>query len=132
MRFLPLLCLVIACSSPVPATVDSAQPDVVAIDAPPGGPELAIMVRTRDGMAMDATVGGQVPLIFPPQGGFVVLVGARVHGLDHTSVTITASLRDAISTPVLSLEMRPVQLAVGADGWASPADPSDMFDWCRR
>jgi hypothetical protein len=125
--FLPLL---FACSSPEPMTVDAAvQPDSVQIDAPPAGPEVAIMYRSRDGMAVDATDGAHVPLIFPPQGGFVMLVGARVHRFDPASVTITASLRDALDSPVLTLEMRPVELATGIDGWASPANPSDMFDW---
>jgi hypothetical protein len=127
MRCLPLL--LVACSSPAPVTDAAVQPDTaVEIDAP-ASPELAIMYRTRDGKAVDAAAGAQVPLIFPPQGGFVMLVGARVLHLDHTSVTITASLRDALDTPVLTLEMRPVQLAAGVDGWASPANPSDMFDW---
>jgi len=87
------------------------------------------MYRTRDGMAVDATAGAQVPLTIPPQGGLVLFVGARVRNLDAASVTVTASLRDAADSPVLTLEQRPVHLTIGADGWAAPADPAGMFDW---
>jgi hypothetical protein len=127
-----LVCLV-ACSSPTPspAAIDAAvdSGSAAQIDATMEGPEVAIIYRTRDGKAVDAAMDAPVPMIFPPQGGFVMLVGARVRGLDPATVTVTASLRDAATTPVLTLEMRPVSLTLGADGWAWPADPDDMFDW---
>jgi hypothetical protein len=132
-RLLIPLALCVGCSSPAaePAAVDAgSDPDgSLDADASPSAPELAIVYRTRDAMLVDATEGVSVPLVFPPQGGFVMFVGARVKNLDPATVTVMASLRDDMNSPVLTLEMRPVQLAVGSDGWAMPADPANTFDW---
>lgn len=113
----------LACGHPASSTVDGAA----TVDAAPA--ELALVYRSRDGVAMPAVADAPVPLTFPPQGGFVLLVGVRARHLDPASVTITASLRDPGTDQVLSVEQRPVTLVADADGWASPAMPDGLFNW---
>jgi hypothetical protein len=70
-----------------------------------------------------------VPLIVPPQGGMVMLVGVRTKGFELSSINITASLRDTVDDQLLTVEQRPVMLAPDADGWAAPAMPEALSNW---
>jgi len=61
--------------------------------------------------------GSQVPLVFPPQGGWILLLGARATNLDGCRVDLTTSIRDVGGSTVLSLDRRPTQLDDTGDGW---------------
>ena len=129
MRALAITMLV-ACGSPAKTPVDAAAAD--ATDAPIAdspGPQLEMLYRTRDGMSASCAAGTAVPLTFPPQGGFVLLVGARVKHFDLSSVTVTASIRDSIDDHVVSLVQQPVMLVPDTDGWAVPDQPMNLFNW---
>ncbi len=119
-----------ACSSHghVPMTPDAAI-DGSTVDSSPVTPEIELMYRSRDGMATTCSPDAAVPLTLPPQGGFVLLVGLRAKHLDLSSVMITASIRDTVSDQVVSLEQRPVTLAIGSDGWATPDMPDSLSNW---
>jgi hypothetical protein len=127
-----VLAVCAACSKPAPATIDAAVDAATASDggdAASSTPELQILYRSRDGMAVSGAPDAPVPLTLPPQGGFVLLAGARVKHFDLASVMLTASLRDTIDDHVVSVEQRPVMLVAGADGWASPDQPMTLFNW---
>jgi len=97
---------------------------------PAGPPEIEIMYRSRDGMAVACASDAQVPLTVPPQGGMVLLVGMRAKNLaSNSNITLTASIRDTIDDQLLSVEQRPVQLTRGSGGWATPDDPSSLVNW---
>jgi hypothetical protein len=66
-----------------------------------------------------ATDGTVIPLELPPQGGYVMYVGARVRNLD-ACVEIAGSLRDPVSGNEVGFDARSTTLARAADGWAEP------------
>ena len=115
-----------ACTAGTHSTHGTDAPDV---DGDPAAAELAIAYRSRAGLPVVATAGDAVPLEYPPQGGLVILVGARAKHLG-TNVTLTASLRDTVDpTHVLAVEMRPVELAPDVDGWEMPEQPDSFVNW---
>jgi hypothetical protein len=61
--------------------------------------------------------GAQVPLLPPPQGGWIFLLGARATNLDGCRATITTSFRDVCGTAVIGLDRRPTHLDATGDGW---------------
>lgn len=72
----------------------------------------------------DAVADAQVPLIGAPQGGHILLVGARVQTTDKVGnlcqLQINAALRDPRNNRVVGLEERPMTVRAEADGWAVP------------
>lgn len=90
--------------------------------------ELEIVYRTVDGRTADANVDGEIPLIQPPQGGKVALIGARVRNAGCV-VQLTASLRDPCSNRIVALEQRPVTLVLREDGWGVPESPAELSNY---
>jgi hypothetical protein len=76
---------------------------------------------------IDVTDGTQIPLIGAPQGGHILLVGARVRTSGDCQLMATASLRDPATQRVLGLEQRPLLLDKRADGWAVPRHGLDAM-----
>src|SRR5687767_11515180 len=72
--------------------------------------ELEIIHRGINGGVNTTTSSGAVPLILPPQGGKVMLVGVRAKNLDGCPLTLTGALRDQCTGEVIALERRPVLL----------------------
>ena len=72
--------------------------------------------------SIDMIDGATLPLIAAPQGGHILLVGARVKVARDCSFVATAALRDVATQRVLGLEQRPLLLDRGADGWARPRE----------
>lgn len=84
----------------------------------------------------------QVPLVFPPQGGWILLLGARATNIDGCRLSLTTSIRDVGSPSVISLDRRPAQLEPTGDGWGltkissygnlpvcpQPATTRDLYD----
>lgn len=127
-----ILAVGVACNKPAPATIDAAVDASVVSDsgdAASNAAELEILYRSRDGMAITCAPDAPVPLTLPPQGGFVLLVGARVKHFDLATVVLTASLRDTVDDHLIAVEQRPVMLVPGADGWAGPDQPMTLFNW---
>lgn len=110
-----------------------------ADDAPPpvtctiGDPALPIELEL---LAHDAGAGishlqaprSAVPLVFPDQGGEVLLIGARARNLAACSATMTTSLRDPCTHEIVTVDVRPVLLTDTADGWAAP-DADHRSQW---
>jgi hypothetical protein len=76
---------------------------------------------------IDITDGTQVPLLGAPQGGHILLVGARVRAKTDCQLIATASLRDPMTQRVLGLEQRPLLLDMRHDGWAVPREGLDAM-----
>ena len=80
----------------------------------PAGYDAAAMTLT------DLVSGGPIDLVFPPQGGFVLFVGARVHGLDDGNVEMRARILDPGSQAVIAENKRVGTLqhdGADANGW---------------
>jgi hypothetical protein len=76
---------------------------------------------------IDIKDGSQVTLLGAPQGGHILLVGARVRAATDCQLIATASLRDPVSQRVIGLEQRPLLLDKRADGWAVPRHGLDAM-----
>jgi hypothetical protein len=107
---------------------DDAPPD----DCPVGDPSQPIaiqLVQWSQGQAVDLVDGGQIGLIYPPQGGYVVLPSVRASNVDGCVVQLSASLRDTETNRILGLEQRPINLAARGDGTAGPAQEAELSDY---
>ena len=58
-----------------------------------------------------------VPLMQPPQGGWIVLLGARARNIDGCRLTLTTALIDACNDQIVQIDRRPTLLVKGSDGW---------------
>jgi hypothetical protein len=76
---------------------------------------------------IDVKDGSQVPLLGAPQGGHILLVGARVRTKTDCQLIANAALRDPVTQRVLGLEERPLLLDKRADGWAVPRHGLDAM-----
>lgn len=65
--------------------------------------------------------GDAIPMIVPPQGGWVIFVGARATNIDPCGVTVKGVLRDANNQQV-RLDQRTTKLVSKGDGWGSPVE----------
>ncbi len=106
-----------------------ADPDAKPLDAAPcfigdptKPPEVSLIYRTVDGRALPLLEDGQIPLIVPPQGGFVVFVGAKAKNIG-CFLQITSALRDEATNEVVHLENRPLKLVQSEEGWGGPENP---------
>ena len=124
------------CSTPGFSPADDAGVlDAPAPDAPlfacPAGflgdpslePTLEIHVLRVDGNDVPLADKDDVPLIFPPQGGRVVFVGARATNLDGCGIQLTGAIRDE-STRQVRVDARTVNLNPTGDGWGTTAAES--------
>jgi hypothetical protein len=86
--------------------------------------QAALVVADDNGGLVDVTDGSQVPLVRAPQGGHILLVGAKVMGAADCMLDATGALRDPATNRVIGLDMRPLQLSTASNGWALPTDPA--------
>jgi hypothetical protein len=80
---------------------------------------LDVTLAMYSAQAMTLTVvneGDAVDLVYPPQGGFVMFVGAQVRGLDANvaDVALKGRLLDAAGTTALASDMRTVTMQPSA------------------
>jgi hypothetical protein len=87
------------------------------------------LVTRDEGIPRLIAEGDEVPLIQPPQGGKVVFASVRARNLDTCALRVNASLRDTCTNRILALEGRPINLRRADDGWAYPADPTDLNNY---
>ena len=87
------------------------------------GAAITITPAGYDAAAMtlgDLAPGGPIDLVFPPQGGFVLFVSGRVHGLDDGNVQMRARILDPQSGAQIAADTRVVTLQ---------HDPADATSW---
>lgn len=88
------------------------------IGDPSAPAELQIVNLEADQATVSVTQSmAKVPLIPPPQGGWIVLLGARARNLDGCQATLTTALIDTCDGQILQIDKRPTRLEMGADGW---------------
>ena len=90
---------------------------------PAAAPALVPVYRAVDGTTQLINDGDAIPLIEPPQGGQVLLVGGKAHNIDGCSLVMSTSLRLLGSGAVVAFERRPVTEAPADDGWLWPKRP---------
>jgi hypothetical protein len=113
------------CGDDDPATPDAAPCDV---GDPTATPELQVITQVAGAIA-PVTDGGTLPIVVPPQGGHILLVGVRVKNVSLCGATIGVALRDPCDNGVLGIERRPVAWRVADDGFAEPAQPMEISDY---
>lgn len=79
------------------------------------------LVLGADGTSEELVDGGDVPLIFPPQGGRVAFLGARAQNLDPCAIRISGTMRDT-QTKQVTFDVRTINLRPAADGWGESVD----------
>ncbi|MBA3396781.1 MAG: hypothetical protein H0T89_29390 [Deltaproteobacteria bacterium] len=83
--------------------------------AAPAEAELFFLDANNQLVAPTAT--GEVPLMIPPQGGWIVLVGVRARNIDGCSPTLTTALVDTDDGQILKIDQRQTELELDASGW---------------
>ena len=79
--------------------------------------ELEIVHLDAQNTVVESTAMMAVPLIQPPQGGWIVLLGARARNIDGCRISLTTALIDPCNDEILKIDQRPTKLIVGSDGW---------------
>ncbi len=92
-----------------------------------GASNVVLVASDYNDAVRDITDGSQVPLLAAPQGGHILLVGARVRATSDCQLIATGSLRDPATQRVLGLEQRPLLLDQRSDGWAVPRPGLDAM-----
>ena len=85
--------------------------------------EAVLVAAGDDGVLVEIHDGSPVPLVRAPQGGHIMLVGAKLKGSSDCMLDATGALRDPASGRVIGLDERALLLSTGADGWSQPSDP---------
>jgi hypothetical protein len=116
--------LVLGCSN--------GDPPIAAPDASPplpacgvgffGDPakEPLLEIRILDAMGADKPLADkdEVAMIFPPQGGRVIFVGARATNVDGCGLQLLGAVRDP-ATKQVRIDARTVNLVPSGDGWGA-------------
>jgi len=92
-------------------------------------PAVTLVYQTPDGMLAPVSDGDTLPLIVPPQGGEVLVVGVRALNIDGCPLTMSTSLVVPQSGVVAAFERRPVTLQPAADGWLEPKNPAGLANF---
>jgi hypothetical protein len=86
--------------------------------------EMELVTLDPDYTAQPLASGGDVSILFPPNGSPLVFVGVRVKNLDPCAVRLGGAIRDPATSEV-RLDTRTVNLHPTEDGWGT-SDPSDI------
>jgi hypothetical protein len=85
--------------------------------------EAVLVAAGEDGALIEIHDGSPVPLVSAPQGGHIMLVGAKLKGSSDCMLDATGALRDPTSGRVIGLDERALLLSTGSGGWSQPSDP---------
>lgn len=81
--------------------------------------ELEIVHLDANNTVIQTQAMAEVPLLPPPQGGWIALLGARARNIDGCQVTLTTALVDRCDQQIVQIDKRPTHLDPGADGWGT-------------
>lgn len=90
-------------------------------------PSIELIYFGADQMDHPIVDGGDIDLIFPPQGGRVLFVGVRATDVDPCGVKLTGALRDT-STGQVRLDTRTVNLRADGSGYGA-STPGDIASY---
>jgi hypothetical protein len=107
--------LAAACGGGGDTSDDGAAPCPIGDVAAPI--ELEVVHLDEQSQVKPTTNGTRVPLVAPPQGGWIVLLGVRARNLDGCGLKLTTSFNEACNGPVIKLDSRPARLMDMGDGW---------------
>jgi hypothetical protein len=112
---------------PLVVLAGTACGDAQGDDAHRAGLELGPVVYRPAGLA-ELMDGGPIDLFAAPQGGHVLVVGARARGLDSATVEMTARLVSPEGNVTIVDSTRTAKLipSDGHAGWLEP-DPSNLY-----
>jgi hypothetical protein len=83
-----------------------------------GSPDFQFLVLQSDDTVTPIGEDASVPIVTPPQGGRIVLVGVRATNVDGCGLDLTGALRDP-QTQQVTFERRTVDLTPTGDGWGA-------------
>ena len=90
-----------------------------------GDPDLPVemkpIVMAADETSSPLEPNAMVPLVFPPQGGRVIFIGARATNLFPCGVSLEGRVRDK-NTKQVRLDGRTMNFKPGPDGWGGSVD----------
>ena len=92
--------------------------------------ELELYAAGADKLAQPLKEGGTVGLIVPPQGGWVIFVGARASNIDPCEVSLTGAARDPgngqLRLDQRTVNLKPIPAMMGSRKqpplWGGPVD----------
>lgn len=91
--------------------------------------EIVLVYRTVDGAVAELQDNGEVPLILPPQGGKVTLIGVKAKNVT-CRLLLNANLSNSLcGGGIIGLEGRPVDLELQDDGFGHPAAPETLQNY---
>jgi hypothetical protein len=125
-HWLVALTLVLVCGAGCGGDGESAAPESCAAGDPAAPLEFDTMYRTLDGELARAVENSELPLLTPPQGGLIFLVGPRATNLTGCHVELATALLDTESRSVITIDRRPVALEPNADGSLTPKNPRGL------
>jgi hypothetical protein len=96
---------------------DASETQPCPIGDPAAPAELEIVHLDAQNTVIESTAMATVPLIQPPQGGWIVLLGARARNIDGCRIRLTTALVDPCNDEILKIDQRPTRLIAGSDGW---------------
>jgi hypothetical protein len=109
---------VLSCALPVIGCGSDPKP---AMHCPIGDvslpAEIQIVHQDASSSVIETQPMAEVPLIAPPQGGWIVLLGVRAKNIDGCQAMLTTALVDACDSQIIQIDRRPTHLDMGADGW---------------
>ncbi len=112
----------VGCSSDPPAAADAGPSCTLPFIGDKDQPiEAVLTVRDVNGKSVELKDGDEVPLVFPPQGGRVVFLGARVKNVDPCAVKLSGAIRDPATNQV-RIDNRSVNLRLAPDGFGTGVD----------
>lgn len=116
---LPCVLLLAGC----PLFGEETLPECNVVDAN----DVVLVASSSSNVIFDLQDGSEIPLFPAPQGGHIMLAGARFRTTASCQVSATAALRDPVSQRVIALEQRPLLLERRSDGWAVPREGIDAM-----
>lgn len=88
-----------------------------------------IVYADQDGNVRAVDDDPNVPLVSAPQGGHILLIGARLHAkVTSCTVDVNAALRDPTNSRVIGLEQRPLTISSYGSDWAGPPVSAGLSD----
>jgi hypothetical protein len=110
-----------ACSSPALSDAGPTEPCPAGFLGAAGAPpDFDIQLLLADNAVATIQDGGAAPMLLPPQGGRVLLVGVRATHVDGCGLQLTGALRD-LATGRVTLDSRTINLTATGDGWGTSA-----------